>query len=73
MKKVLITASMVLIACIAISCNNSQDSNTHKHEDGSTHTDHDTTKPKQQEFKADSARKESTVEHTHDDSTKHSH
>ena len=77
MKKVFITANLAIALCFAFSCNNNSktEPGTHTHEDGSTHIDHDTTKPKQQEFKvSDSTRKDSTgKEHTHKDGSKHSH
>lgn len=77
MKKVFLIASLFIALCSLLSCNNSSKpyAGTHKHEDGSTHVDHDTTKPKQEEFIAsDSARKDSTnKEHTHKDGKKHSH
>ncbi|MDX2046392.1 MAG: hypothetical protein SFU87_06380 [Chitinophagaceae bacterium] len=60
-----------------ISCNNNtktESTDTHTHADGSTHEDHDTSKPLQQEFKvADSAAKKDTGTHTHPDGAKHSH
>jgi hypothetical protein len=47
----------------------------HTHSDGTTHADHDTTKPAQQEFTAvDSSSKTSdTASHTHEDGKKHAH
>lgn len=73
MKKILLLAS-ISVFVLTTSCNNSTESkNTHQHEDGSTHEDHDTTKPVQQEFNvADSAKTDTTV-HTHEDGEKHSH
>jgi hypothetical protein len=73
MKKLtLLTAICSIIA--ATSCNNnSGKENTHTHDDGSTHSDHDTTKPAQQEFNvADTAKKDTTT-HIHADGEKHSH
>jgi hypothetical protein len=69
---------IILFGCFAtslliISCNNTKkESGTHTHDDGSTHTDHDTTKPVQQEFNvADTTKKDTS--HTHDNGDKHSH
>ncbi len=70
----------LLLACISAfiittSCNNNsaETKNTHIHEDGSAHKDHDTTKPVQQEFNvADTIKKDSAV-HTHKNREKHSH
>lgn len=75
MKKSFILGSLILLAIPFTACNNSTDSNTHIHEDGSTHADHDTVKPKQEEFiVGDSTRKDSTKkEHAHKDGSKHSH
>jgi hypothetical protein len=58
-----------------ISCNNSKnESDTHTHEDGSVHSDHDTIKPEQQEFNVgDTTVIKDTGSHTHDDGRKHSH
>ena len=51
MKKVLLISSICAALYFISSCNNNQSSpDTHKHDDGSTHADHDTTKPVQQEF-----------------------
>ena len=71
----------LLFACICAfmfgsSCNNNKTSKegTHTHSDGSTHDDHDTTKPAQQEFNVtDTSGKKDTGIHTHDDGTKHAH
>lgn len=69
----------MLLASISVfvltsSCNNNSDSkNTHQHDDGSTHADHDTTKPVQQEFNVVDSTKKDTTTHTHDDGKKHSH
>ena len=75
MKKVIITALIGLASMAVISCGNNTDSKTHTHEDGSTHADHDTTKPVQEEFVVgDTTNKDTTgKEHTHKDGEKHSH
>lgn len=70
---------IMLLACFsafvaASSCNNKDSKATHTHSDGSTHDDHDTAKPAQQDFNvADTAGKKDTGSHTHEDGTKHSH
>ncbi len=68
----------ILFGCFAasllvVACNNTKkESGTHKHDDGSTHSDHDTTNPVQQEFNvADTAKKDTS--YTHDNGDKHSH
>jgi hypothetical protein len=73
MKKLLLLASINAFAFIT-SCNNSAETkHTHTHEDGSTHEDHDTTKPEQQEFNVADTTKKDTATHTHEDGEKHSH
>jgi hypothetical protein len=68
---VLITGAMLTL----YSCGNNSKSEkgTHKHEDGSTHSDHDTTKPSQQEFKVTDTTKKDTATHKHADGKEHSH
>jgi hypothetical protein len=77
----------VLIAIFTIAaCNDNAGSNTknavpdstgtHTHADGSTHADHDTTKPAQESFTlADTLKTDSSPkkEHTHPGGRKHSH
>jgi hypothetical protein len=76
MKKIFVFA-LFAIALVSYSCNDNstKEPGTHTHDDGTTHTDHDTTKPNQQEFKVgDSTHTDSThKEHSHGDSTKHTH
>ena len=74
MKNTFIIGSM-LCTILFTACNNSTKPDTHEHEDGSTHTDHDTTKPVQQEFiVGDSTHKDSSgKEHTHKDGENHPH
>lgn len=73
MKRILFVTIMA-IGFMFGACNNSSKEDTHTHDDGSTHSDHDTTKPKQHEFKvSDTTNKKDTGNHTHDDGTKHSH
>lgn len=64
-----------ITALAMISCDNNTGTKTHTHEDGSTHSDHDTTKPAQEEFVVgDSTSKDTTAkEHTHKVGEKHSH
>ena len=77
MKQVFLSIMMVISISISFSCNDNSTSQpgTHTHEDGSVHTDHDTTKPQQEEFKVpDSTYKDSAgKEHTHADGKKHTH
>lgn len=72
MKKALLLAC-VCAFLLAVSCNNkSENKGTHTHDDGSTHSDHDTAKPAQQEFNVtDTSSKKDTGSHTHEDGTKH--
>ena len=76
MKKIFVFA-IFATALASYSCNNNSTGkkDTHTHPDGSTHSDHDTTKPNQQEFKvSDSTHTDSAGhEHSHGDSIKHSH
>jgi hypothetical protein len=75
MKKAIITALIGIATVTIISCGNNTETKTHTHDDGSTHADHDTTKPKQQEFVVGDTTKKDTVgkQHTHKDGKKHSH
>ena len=76
MKKMLLIGSMSAVLLFMNACANNQPAeNTHTHEDGSTHTDHDTTKPNQQEFSVGDSTGADTSgkEHTHADGEKHSH
>ena len=71
-----ILATLICIALFSIvSCGNSPESKTHTHEDGSTHADHDTKKPEQEEFVVSDTINTDTIskEHTHEDGVKHSH
>ena len=73
MKKVLLISSICTALFFVISCgNNNSQTDTHIHEDGATHQDHDTTKPVQQGFNVtDSVKKDSSA-HTHENGEKHS-
>jgi hypothetical protein len=76
MKKMLVIGSLCTMLLSVGSCSNNQSQEgTHTHDDGSTHADHDTTKPNQQEFNvADSADKDSPGKpHTHKDGETHTH
>ena len=77
MKKTFLLAIARSALFLSACTNNNNDSDTHTHEDGSTHGDHahDTIKPPQQEFiVGDTLQKDSaTKEHTHSDGEKHSH
>jgi len=77
MKKIFFIAGLSITLCLAFSCknNNKSEPGTHTHDDGSTHSDHDTVKPKQEEFVLpDSTHHDSTGKpHTHKDGEKHSH
>jgi hypothetical protein len=66
--------AIISLFVLLSSCNNnSETKNTHQHDDGSTHIDHDTTKPVQQEFNVTDTIKNDTSSHSHDDGNKHSH
>jgi hypothetical protein len=74
MKKFILSA--ILFSNILIACSNtSSQEGEHKHDDGSTHTDHtDTIAPAQQEeFIADSTVTDTIVKEGHDESKPHSH
>ncbi len=73
MKKTLLLASFAAIV-LTISCNNNAETkNEHTHDDGSSHAEHDTTKPVQQEFNVADTTKKDTTTHTNEDGEKHSH
>lgn len=64
----------VAIGLFAASCNNKPAEGTHEHEDGSVHEAHDAPvvdTTKQEEFKVDSTKTDST--HVHDESKTHTH
>ena len=72
MKTLILNAVLSIAIITMFSCSNKTESEAHTHEDGSTHADHDTTKPDQQEFiVGDSTQKDSS--HTHTNGEKHSH
>jgi hypothetical protein len=75
MKNLFLYGSIYL--CITLlACNNSKEESAHVHEDGTSHSDHDTTKPVQQEFTVGdttTAADTSNKQHTHEDGNKHSH
>jgi hypothetical protein len=74
MKTSIVRAMLCVAVIMTISCSNSSDEKTHLHDDGTSHADHDTTKPAQQEFSVgDSAIADTTKEHSHADGKKHSH
>ena len=71
MKKLILGLS--LFSFFAIACGDASHDHgdgTHTHEDGSTHTDHDTTTYHQEEFDAVN---DSTSSHTHEDGSSHTH
>ncbi|MEJ5962948.1 hypothetical protein [Pedobacter immunditicola] len=73
MKKTML-AMAVAVGLFAVSCSNKPSEGTHEHEDGTVHEEHastvtDTTK--QEEFKVDSAKTDSTA--VHDESKPHTH
>jgi len=75
MKKTML-AMAVAIGLFAASCSNEKKADgTHQHEDGSTHTDHDSTSVDttvQEEFKVDSVSTDSAT-HSHDGGKPHTH
>jgi hypothetical protein len=73
MKKLLLLASIAAFVFTTSCNNNSTKEKEHMHDDGSTHSDHDTTKPVQQEFNVADTTKKDTTTHTHADGEKHSH
>jgi hypothetical protein len=80
MKKLFISGLCGIVLSLTSCENNDPEQKTHTHEDGSTHTDHDTTKPVQEEFiTVDTARTDTTAKdttgkkHTHKDGKAHSH
>jgi hypothetical protein len=73
MKKILFSALLCIATVTMISCGNNAETKTHTHDDGSTHAEHDTTKPKQEEFTIGDTTHTDTTEHSHKDGKKHSH
>lgn len=71
--KMLFLLASISAFVFTTSCNSGTDNkDTHKHDDGSTHADHDTIKPVQQEFNINDSIKKDTSTHTHD-GKKHDH
>jgi ABC-type nickel/cobalt efflux system permease component RcnA len=73
MKKSLFIVLLGIATVTIFSCGNNTEPKTHTHDDGSTHAEHDTTKPKQEEFIIGDTTHKDTTEHTHKDGKKHSH
>ena len=73
MNKLLFISSICTAMFLIVSCNNNSKTDTHTHDDGSTHQDHDTTKPVQQEFNVADTTKKDTTAHTHEDGKPHTH
>jgi hypothetical protein len=76
MKKVFLLGSISICLLVAACNNDKKEPGTHVHDDGSTHAEHDTTKPQQQEFSvtdSSSIKDTSNKQHTHKDGEKHSH
>jgi hypothetical protein len=82
MKKMFFMGSICACLLTFSACTNSQSepaTNTHTHEDGSTHSDHapDTVKPEQQEFTiGDTTQTDSSATqkvHSHEDGKPHFH
>ncbi|HCL06538.1 MAG TPA: hypothetical protein DHW64_11505 [Chitinophagaceae bacterium] len=76
MKKSIFIALICSASLAMFSCDNAPEvKEGHTHSDGTTHADHDTTKPVQQEFNAadSSSKTADTSAHTHEDGKKHSH
>lgn len=73
MKKILLLTSISAFVSIT-SCNSgTEKKDSHIHDDGSTHTNHDTIKPVQQEFNVADTVKKDTTTHTHAGGEKHAH
>jgi hypothetical protein len=77
MKSYILSAFVLLFAITACQNTNkphTHDDSTHTHEDGSTHSNHDTSAAKQETFTVgDSTKTDTTKPHTHKDGTSHSH
>ncbi len=75
MKKIFFSGCLSVILFSVVACNDNSKADTHTHEDGTTHADHDTTKPAQEEFNVtDTTNKDTAGKvHTHKDGETHSH
>jgi hypothetical protein len=75
MKKMFFSICLAIGIVSMIGCSNGAETDTHKHDDGSTHADHDTAKTIQQEFTVgDSTHTDSTGKaHSHEDGSEHKH
>jgi hypothetical protein len=75
MKKIFFSGCLSVFLFSIVACNDTTKTDTHTHDDGSTHAAHDTTKPAQEQFNvADTIQKDTTVkEHSHKEGEQHSH
>jgi hypothetical protein len=75
MKKIFFSGCLSVLLFSIVACNDNAKTDTHTHDDGTTHAAHDTVKPAQEQFNvADTTHKDTTgKEHTHKDGDKHSH
>ncbi len=75
MKKIFFSGCLFVLLFSIVACNNNAKTDTHTHDDGTTHAPHDTVKPAQEQFNVtDTTHKDTTgKEHTHKDGQKHSH
>lgn len=75
MKKIFFSGCLSVLLFSIVACNDNAKTDTHTHDDGTTHEAHDTIKPAQEQFNvADTAHTDTTgKEHSHKDGDKHSH
>jgi hypothetical protein len=75
MKKIFFSGCLSVLLFFIVACNDNAKTDTHKHDDGTTHEAHDTVKPVQEQFNVtDTTHKDTTgKEHTHKKGEKHSH
>ena len=75
MKKIFFSGCLSVLLFSIVACNNNAKTDTHTHDDGTTHAAHDTVKPAQEQFNVTDTTHSDTTgkEHSHKDGKKHSH
>ena len=65
MKKIFFSGCISVLLFSIVACNDTAKTDTHKHDDGTTHAAHDTVKPAQEQFNvADTLNKDTTHKDT---------
>ena len=75
MKKIFFSGCLSVLLFSIVACNDNAKTDTHTHDDGTTHAAHDTGKPTQEQFNVtDTTHKDTTGKgHSHEVGKPHSH